>query len=298
VASGTSFSAPSVAGVATVLRQAVPAATARQVRNALIQSADPGMLNDGSGPLDQGAGFVDAGAALEMLQAWIGPDTPGVEGGTNKNVKVNIQQGASVPTYNGNVTRTAANLLPGQRFETYYRVLPNTAAVIVTLSGVTPGAAQNQLFGDDILLTVHSAKTSAIGEGDYKVFAFTTGGAFVIPNPELGLMRVTLNGDWTNASPIGAAVNVYSVTSPLPGQTTQGAIEEGDLVAVPFIVPAGTAALDVNLEWQADWDAYPAHDLDLILVNPNGGASFAGATINNPVLCGNSADGVCRQIGT
>ena len=46
-----------------------------------------------------------------------------------------------------------------------------------------PPARQNQLFGDDILLAIHSAKTSSIGEGDYKVFAFTTGGTFAVDDP-------------------------------------------------------------------------------------------------------------------
>ncbi|MSU35736.1 MAG: hypothetical protein EXS36_11635 [Pedosphaera sp.] len=45
--SGTSFSAPSVAGVAATLREASPGSTARQVRNALIQTANP--------PLDPGS---------------------------------------------------------------------------------------------------------------------------------------------------------------------------------------------------------------------------------------------------
>ena len=103
---------------------------------------------------------------------------------------------------------------------------PNTRQVIVVLSGVTPAlppAEQNQLFGDDILLTVHSAKTSAIGEGDYKVFTFSpSGGTFVVDDPEEGIMRVTVNGDWTNAGDIGATVNVYSVTDPVPQLTTAG----------------------------------------------------------------------------
>jgi hypothetical protein len=269
-----------VAGVAAVLRQAVPTATARQVRNAIIGSANPGVLADGSGPLDQGHGFVDAYAAYLALTNEA--DTPGVEGGTNVNVKVNINQLAGVKTFNGNVTRTATGLLPGQRFDTYYRVAPNTAAVIVTLSGVKPGANQNALFGDDILLTVHSAKTSAIGEGDYYVFAFTTGGQAVIPRPENGLMRITLNGDWTNASPIAATVNIFSVTDPLPGMTDHGKFFDGEYKYLPFSVPAGAKSLEARLEWDGDWSSYPTNDFDLILIDPVGTVNLDGATINSP----------------
>lgn len=78
-----------------------------------------------------------------------------------------------------------------------------------------PPSQQNQLFGDDILLAVHSAKTSSIGQGDYPFFTFTVGGTFVVNNPETGLMRVTLNGDWTNAGDIDADVAIFSVTDPI-----------------------------------------------------------------------------------
>lgn len=282
IGSGTSFSAPSVAGVAAVLRQAVPSATARQVRNALIATANPAMIGDGSGPLDRGTGYVDAAAALQLLQSGNASNAPGAVGGDNRNVKVNILQGVGIKTYDGNVTLSAKSLLPGQRFDIYYRVNPNRSAVVVTLSGVKPGAVQNIFFGDDILLTVHSAKTSAIGEGDYKVAAFTTGGTFVIPNPELGLMRVTLNGDWTNASPIDATVNIFSVTDPVPGFSSQSGLTNGELKVYPFNVPAGAATLNARLEWEGDWANYPANDIDLILVRPNGTLILDGATLNNP----------------
>jgi hypothetical protein len=170
------------------------------------------------------------------------------------------------------VTRSAKGLLPGQRFDTYYRVHPNTAAVVVRLYGVEPGVVQNQFFGDDILLSVHSAKTSAIGEGDYPVLTFTTGGTYVIPSPERGLMRVTLNGDWTNASPIDATVSIVSVTEPVPGLTTQGRLDDGQVRVLPFAVPPGAAKLSARLEWQGDWSSYPANDVDLILVQPDGSA--------------------------
>ena len=284
IASGTSFSAPSVAGVAALLRQAVPSATARQVRNALMLSADPNMLSDGSGIQDQGAGHVDGAAAWTMLEDGLAPDTPGEEGGTNVNVKVNILQGSGIKTYNGNVKRNAKGLLPGERFETYYRVLPNTSAVVVRLYGVQPGSEQNVFFGDDILLAVHSAKTSKHGNGDYEVLTFSTGGTWVIPNPETGLMRVTLNGDWTNASPIDASVQIFSLTEAVPGLTAQNKLEDGDFDVIPFTVPEGAPVLTARLEWQGNWGRYPTNDLDLILIDPNSGVVWDGATLNSPEI--------------
>jgi hypothetical protein len=286
IGSGTSFAAPTVAGIAVVLRQAVPGATARQVYNALVASADPSVLADGSGPLDRGAGHVNAVAAHQLLQNWTSvPDSAPDYGVENKNVKVNFLQGASVKTWSGDVTRTVTGLMPGGRFETFYKTTPNTSAIVVTVSGFTPGATQNPLFGDDLTLTVHSAKTSAIGaSGDYKVYTFTTGGTFTIANPDLGIMRITLNGSSTNASAVAATVNVRSVTDSNPGQTSHGKIADGELIEVPFSVPAGATRLEARLEWDGDWSNYPTNDLDVILRRPDGTLVTGGATINAPEL--------------
>jgi hypothetical protein len=158
---------------------------------------------------------------------------------------------------------------------------------------VLPPDEQNQLFGDDILLAVHSSKTSAIGEGDYQVFTFTLGGTFVIADPEEGIMRITVNGDWTNAGQIGASVHVFSLTDPVPGITTQGTIGNGDTVIVPLTIPAGTGVADFRLSWRETWGQYPTNDIDLILVRPNNTVDFGGATINNPehVVVNNPAAG-------
>lgn len=286
IVSGTSSAAPTVSGIAAILREAVPNATARQVYNALIASADPNVLADGSGPLDRGAGYVNALGAYQLLQNWTSvPDTGPDYGVENKNVNVNILQGASVKTWSGDVTHTVSGLMPGGRFETFYKTTPNTGAIVVNVSGFTPGATQNPLFGDDLTLVVHSAKTTAIGaEGDYKVYTFTTGGTFTINNPDLGIMRIAVLGSSTNASPVSATVNIRSVTDSNPGQTSHGKIADGETFAMPFKVPVGAKRLDVRLEWDGDWSNYPTNDLDVILQRPDGTLVVSGATLNAPEL--------------
>jgi hypothetical protein len=284
IGSGTSYASPTIAGIAAVLRQAVPAASARQVYNALIASADPAGVQDGSGPVDRGAGFVDAAAARALLQEWtsVSDAAPGFGIG-NKNVRVNFEQGAAVTTWSGAVTRSVSNLLPGQRFETFYDVSPNTRAVVVTLSDVKSGAVQNALFGEDLILSVHSSKTSAVGvAGDYKVFEFTTAGTFTIQDPDQGIMRITLTGDWTNASPIAATVTIEAVEAPEAGVTLQNKILDGQHYEVPFTVPPGAQELSVKLEWNGDWSNYPTNDLDVTLVAPNGDRVTDGASLNAP----------------
>jgi len=282
--SGTSFATPSVSGIAAVLRQRFPNASALQIRNAIIASANPGLLSDGSSVLDQGHGYVDAGAAAALLAAGTVPDLPGL-GSVNGSVKVNVEQNTELRVRDGAISETIGSLKPGQRYDLLYRVQPNVSQVIVALNGVTPvlpPAEQNQLFGDDILLAVHSSKTSSIGEGDYKVFEFTTGGTFVVPDPEEGIMRITVNGDWTNAGNIGASVQVVSLTNPLPVFTKQGKIATDDTVVVPIVIPAGTSAADFRLGWRETWGQYPTNDLDMFLVRPNGTAIVDGATESNP----------------
>ena len=91
-------------------------------------------------------------------------------------------------------------------------------------------------------------------------------------------MRITVNGDWTNAGPIGASVHVFSITDPLPGADDAGPDQHGDTLVVPLTIPAGTAVADFRLGWRENWGQYPTNDLDLILVRPNGTVDVGGAT--------------------
>jgi subtilisin family serine protease len=284
LASGTSFATPSVSGIAAVLRQRFPTATARQIRNAIVASANAGLLSDGSTALDQGHGYVDASAAAALLAAGSVPDLPGL-GQYNNSVKVNVEQHTDLRVRDGAVSERVTGLKPGQRFDLLYRVLPNVRQVVIALTGVAPvlpPEEQNQLFGDDILLAVHSAKTSAIGEGDYRVLSFTTGGTFVVNDPEEGIMRITVNGDWTNAGQIDATVSVYSLIDPAPVLTTQGTVDTGDTVVIPLSIPSGTGTASFRLSWRETWGHYPTNDMDLYLVQPNGTVLVNGATIDSP----------------
>ena len=296
LASGTSASAPSVAGVAAILRQAHPGATARQVRQAIISSANPTLITDGSTQLDQGSGHIDAGAASLLLASGLVPDEVPAGDKFSKSVKVNVEKQTSLEVRDGIVDESITGLLPGERADLVYRVHPNVQQVVIALDSVTPALPpnhQNQLFGDDILLAVHSAKTSAIGDGDYLLFEFTTGGTFVLNDPEPGLMRITVNGDWTNAGAISANVRIVSVVESIPGFTTQGTIVHAETLIFPVTVAPGVSQAEFRLGWREDWGNYPTADVDMILVAPNGVPNFAGATLRNPerVVINNPAPG-------
>ena len=57
---------------------------------------------------------------------------------------------------------------------------------------------------------------------------------------------MTLNGDWTNASPISAKVRITPTFDLELGHTKIGHMDEGDLVAVPFTVKPGATVTDTN----------------------------------------------------
>jgi hypothetical protein len=64
--------------------------------------------------------------------------------------------------------------------------------------------------------------------------------------------------------------------------TSQGKIGNGQSIAVPVSVPAGVGTAEFRLGWREDWASYPANDLDLILIAPNGTPNVSGATLSNP----------------
>ena len=285
-AGGTSFSSPNVAGIAAVLRQAFPGATARQVTNAIISSANPGLLGDGSGPQDQGTGYVDAAAARALLAGGSVPDVLPVSPAPSKSVKSNVEIIAGLPVSNGFVHRSVGPLKPGQHDEIIYEVNPNTAQVVIALSNFQaslPPDQQNQLFGDDIFFTVHSAKTSRQpGTSGYFFQGFITGGQLVINNPEFGLVRITVNGDWTNAGDISTDIAVLSISDSQPGITAQSKIHNGEQLVKAVSVPAGTSLAEFRLGWREGYSHYPANDIDLVLIDPDGNLNFDAATLDCP----------------
>jgi subtilisin family serine protease len=286
IGSGTSFSAPSVAGVAALLRQAFPMATARQIRNAIILSANPNLLADDSTELDQGAGFVDAMAARDLLAAGQVPDTTVKPRKPHKSVSQNVRHGTFLEPLKGNVFQRASGLKPGERADFLYEVTERTEQVVISLqnfAAALPPAQQNQLFGDDIFLAVHSAKTSSQpGDGDYLRTAFTTGGTFVVNNPEPGLLRVTVNGDTTNAGSVAVDVAIASVKGANDKATATGQIATGDTATIVVNVPAGVDQAVFTTRWRNNWSRYPTSDLDMILIDPAGTIYFDGATLNSP----------------
>lgn len=282
--SGTSFAAPTIAGVAAALYSYKPFASPAEIRSAIIRSARPNVVPTASA-VDQGAGYVDAVGARALIDSGvplIGDPAP-----ARKNVSQNVHLGIGVrPIESAKYSARLANLRPAERREFFYVVDKDTAKVRVRLSNLArelPPGQQNAFFGDDLMVAVHSAKTSAIGEGDYLAFAFVAADrTFEFDRPETGLMRITVLGDWTNAGKISADLLIERETDPLPGHQFRGDLTEGVFRVHEVQIPAGTQSVTFRLSWDGDWAAYPTNDLDMILVSPVGTPNFAAATLNSP----------------
>jgi subtilisin family serine protease len=283
IGAGTSFSAPIVAGVAAVLRQAHPENTATQIRNAIVSSANPRLINDGSGILDRGAGLVDAQAAEKLLAGGgVSRYLPQFDR-PSEDVETNIERGTNLRVLRGSVAERVRNLKPGQRDEILYEIRPNTDKVVVSVPMFSPSNSPNPFWGDDLILNVHSAKTSQIAAvnpndpttvlfGDYYVNCICFGGEqFTIQDPEPGVMRITIKGDAFAGGPVSADVTVLSTQEPLPNVNATGKISDNGTVAFTVDVPKDFQQANFQLSWPDNWASYPTDDFDFLsIVDPTG----------------------------
>jgi hypothetical protein len=102
---------------------------------------------------------------------------------------------------------------------------------------------------------------------------------------EPGLMKITLESDWTNNTRfLSADVTIRRLQGPKQRGSRRPSAVVGDSERQTFRIeiPPGTAKASFDLSWQRDWTMFPTDDLDLILVSPSGIEDFRGATFNAP----------------
>lgn len=272
IISGTSFSAPMVAGAAALLLSAYPDATPGQIRGALLVGADPNVLEDNSGPFDQGFGFLDVLGAYHAF----GAPTPVDQGEEDVVVKTNVEALGVEVISSRNATRSTGWLLPGERAEFFFDTKATDVglAVQVTVTAESPPSEQNVFFGDDAIVAIHSAKTSSFDDyrGGTPTFVPSTATFDLGPTDlDEGLTRITVAGDWTNAGRIQATVEITTdkagraLRRPINGRI---AAEDGFNVHMLDIEP-GTTELILTLDWSSDWSMWPTNDLDLYVLTPD-----------------------------
>ena len=283
--SGTSFSAPTIAGAAATLRQAFPDASALQIRNALVETANPHFLGDNPAPIDQGFGFIDLVAAYNALAAGeVSNYLPAGPGGNSVRGNIASQGLSTVQLGNQGYTTQLEGLVPGEVAHFFVNVDDRVDALTVSFSNITPAlspAEQNQFFGGDgLFVVVQDSITST--EATLASGFFATDTTLVAANPGTGLVRVAVMGDWTNAGSISADMHIEAVRAKRPKITERDRVQEGDFLDYTVSVPAGTGQANFELHWQQDWGRFPTDDLDIYVFAPGGDIIFDGATFVSP----------------
>ncbi|MEP1740224.1 MAG: S8 family serine peptidase [Kangiellaceae bacterium] len=299
---GTSFSAPMVAGAAATLVQAFPGKQAVTIRNALKQSANPNVLGDNSAEIDQGAGFIDVPAAYNMIAAGT-VDRSLPKGLGHHKVAKNVQFTGYTPINAGkdavSVTQATGSLTPGQVAHYFIESKEETDQITIAISNFVadlPAAQQNVFFGDDLYYIVQDAETH--NEVILSSGFINADETITLDNPQTGIIRLAVMGDWTNAGNVSADVTISSVSSKPSALSDKGKVAQNEQLVDEIYIPEGTTQVVFELSWANNWGAYPTDDLDLILLDPSFAAIFDGATFSSPerVVIDNPATGVWTSI--
>jgi subtilisin family serine protease len=283
--SGTSFATPTVSGIAAVLREIVPGATARQIRKAIVLSADPSRIPTADRN-DHGAGFVNAAKALKLLQSGHVPDSYPITWFT-RSLRLNMLF-AGKWVYSGTTKLHLKNVKPAEVTDIPFEVGENVEQLFVRLHSVTPQLPpeqQNAFFGDDVFMKIQS---SAVHTDDLRFIDFLPAGTdqlFTFTRPEAGVWRITPSGDWTNAGNISYKVDIWTTRESFPKHTAKAQIRNGESHVYQFEVPLGATALETRLRWLNMNGNYPISDLDVILTPPTGPVVNSCNTARTPELC-------------
>ena len=285
--SGTSYSTPTLSGIAAVLRQSVPGATARQVRRAIIESADSSKVPT-SDANDQGDGFVNASAALALLQAGNVEDSYDTAPFT-RSLQANIER-AGHTVYAGPKSLHFEGVRPAQVTDIPFVVSEKTEQLFVRIHSIAadlPLAQQNPFFTDDVFLKIQSSvvHNEDLRQGNEPFLVAGEERLYTFTRPEEGIWRISPAGDWTNAGTVSYTVDIWTSSEPFPQHSAQGQIGNGESHVYTFDVPVGTAALEARLTWMNMNGNYPISDVDVILTPPSGPVVNSCNTGRTPEFC-------------
>lgn len=295
LASGTSFSAPTVAGAAALLHGAKPELPGMMVTQALRSTANSELIGGNPLSLDQGLGFIAVNDAHEWLNQSEEESSVDNEALDEmrlnlieepRRVRENIQDaGLETLDFEDDVFSTDLELKPGQVKHFFIPVSRRTGNVKIQISNINPALPpeqQNAFFGDDLIVTLVDAPTSI---ADILFDDFVVDDTVIeVPSPQTGLLRLAVTGDWTNAGNISTSISVSRASGNRNRSSARGKLNDSETDTFQFAIGADTTTLNFNLSWTTNWAYYPSHDLDLIVFDPEGNPYFEGASLRSPEL--------------
>src|SRR4029453_10835179 len=187
-------------------------------------------------------------------------DDPDEVGARGRSVIRNVKKaGLSIVQFKDDqFSQVVKRLRPGQVQQFFIPSDARTDRRTIRITDVVPEGPQNTLFGDDFFVmgldaptsvAVHRINVPATSQG-----AFVPGDTtFVIDNPQTGLFRLALQGDWTNGGVISGRVVIERERNRLGPATATGPIEQDDLIPVFVNIPAGVSQAVFELFWQQNW---------------------------------------------
>jgi hypothetical protein len=304
--SGTSFSAPVVAGTAALLNAYYEAENGfdtpwEDLRNSLLLSADSDTVGASWQDINTvGYGALDAVAALEIL---ISGDTqlkyPVKTAKLRASILGNPMSGDRQEFESG-----AVSLNPSESYDLVLDIAPLPSKVTIEVYDIfTPDNSAYAFWPNSMKVQVQSAKRT---EFPMPINTYwdpnVSGSEFAIEiedgtwtmtdiSPtyqpmEPGLMKVSLIGDYANESQVSFKMRVIreNDTKPNPEKPiAKSVFNMGNEFNLPVEIPHGVSKATFDLVWNRDWGKFPTSDIDMLVYDPDGNlVSLDGATGNTP----------------
>ena len=129
---------------------------------------------------------------------------------------------------------------------------PFPNSIELYLKGSKRGGASYILYSANVF----GRSRIVLGDGSLRlqgpIYPFTASRGPLEP----GLIKLTIQGDWTNNGNVGATVTIRRIS----GNDALDAgprLRQGDTVLVPVHVSPGTRAVRFRLGWDHDWSRFP-----------------------------------------